>query len=161
MASKPQSNWSHFRVNEEFIIWQKISRFVFYVYCCFGGFASRLWSNIFLPPTVREREEGRGVTEFDGQIMEMLSITSSFHPTFIFLVKHLFLFLIYEDHMKTCWEVNEAERGAKPMLLLCRVRGKSSRDIVYPSGADVSDMDMCITGPDSSHDTGAQVVSTS
>ena len=68
---------------------------MFYVYCCFGGFASRLlWSNIFLPPTVREREEGRGVTEFDGQIMEMLSITSSFlpHP---FSVKCLFISLLH------------------------------------------------------------------
>ena len=85
----------------------------FIVYCYFGGFASRLWSNIFLPPTVREREEGRGVTEFDGQIMEILSITSSFHSPFLFLVKHLFLFLIYEDNMNTEKSCELVERWMK------------------------------------------------
>ena len=30
-----------------------------------------------------------------------------------------------------------------------------SRDIVYPSEPDVSDMDMCIMGPTRSHDTRA------
>ena len=59
---------------------------------------------------------GRGVTEFDGQIMEMLSMmTPSFLPPFYTQPQPYTLFVIYEHRKKmlTCRDLNEVEQPSQ------------------------------------------------
>ena len=83
---KPQSNQSHFVGLMRNLLAKTITVCVLCLLLFWRFCITIMIKHIFLAPTVRKRGEGRGVTEFDGQIMVML-LMMRILPCFLLLYR--------------------------------------------------------------------------